>query len=117
MTIKEKVKNAVKALDDKKALDIRVIEIGDLTTVADYFVVATGSSSTHVKALADEVEYQMTQAGVEPDHIEGRSTGWILLDYLDFVVHVFLGESREYYNLERLWSDAKEVDISDFITE
>lgn len=117
MTIIEKVQNAVKALDDKKAENIKVIEIGDLTIVADYFIVATGTSSTHVKALADEVEYQLSELGVEPDHIEGKSTGWILLDYSDFVVHVFLGESREYYNLERLWVDAKEVDISDFVTD
>jgi len=117
MTVTEMVKTAVKALDDKKAKDIKVIEIGDLTIVADYFVVATGTSSTHVKALADEAEYALSQAGVEPDHIEGKSSGWILLDYSDFVIHVFNDESREYYNLERLWADAKELDISDIVTE
>lgn len=115
MTVTEKMQKAVKALSDKKAQNIRAFEIGELTIIAEYFIVATGTSSTHIKALADEVEYQLGQAGIEPDHTEGKSTGWILLDYVDFVVHVFMGESREYYNLEKLWADAKEADMSDFI--
>ena len=80
-----------------------------------YFVIVSGTSNTHVKALADEVEYELTQQGVEPHHIEGRATGWILLDYSSVLVHVFTGESREYYNLERLWQDAKTIDISDIV--
>jgi len=111
----ELVKKIAKVLDDKKAIDIKAIEISELTIVADCFVIANGTSNTHVKALANEVEYELTKLGIEPSHIEGRATGWILLDYGNVVVHVFLQDSREYYNLERLWSDAREIDLSDTI--
>ena len=94
---------AVKALDSKKAKDIDAIKIGDLTIIADYFLIASGTSSTQVKALADEVEFKLSEAGVEPDHIEGRATGWILLDYGSVVVHVFHEETRHFYDLERHW--------------
>lgn len=109
------VKKAVKALDDKKANNIEVIKIDELTIVADYFIIATANSNTHVRALADEVEYQLEQEGVMPDHIEGRSTGWVLLEYAGVVVHVFLEESRNYYNLERLWEDGAKIDVSQFL--
>ncbi len=109
------VKKIVKALDDKKARDIEIIKIDELTIVADYFVIATANSNTHVRSLADEVEYQLEQAGIAPDHIEGRATGWVLLEYEGVVVHVFLEESRNYYNLERLWEDAKKIDVSQFL--
>lgn len=115
MNTNEMLKTAVKALDEKKAMDITAMEIGDLTIVSEYFVIATGNSTTHVKALADEVEYALSQQGAEPHHIEGKATGWIVLDYETIVVHVFLGESREYYNLERLWTDAKEININDIL--
>lgn len=117
MTELELTREIVKVLDKKKAIDIKAIGITELSIVADYFVIASGTSNTHVKALADEVEYEMSQRGVEPAHIEGRATGWILLDYGSVVVHVFTGESREYYNLERLWSDAAALDISDITNE
>lgn len=113
----ELTREIVKVLDRKKAVDIKAIEITEHSIVADYFVIASGASNTHVKSLADEVEYEMTQKGVEPHHIEGKATGWILLDYGTVLVHVFTGESREYYNLERLWQDAAEVDISEIVTE
>ncbi len=113
----EITKEIVRVLDKKKAIDIKAIEITEHSIVADYFVIASGTSNTHVKALADEVEYELGLKGVEPHHIEGRATGWILLDYGCVLVHVFSGESREYYNLERLWQDASVVDISDVITE
>lgn len=113
----ELTREIVKVLDRKKAIDIKAIHITELSIVADYFVIASGTSNTHVKSLADEVEYELSQKGVEPSHIEGRATGWILLDYGAVVVHVFTGESREYYNLERLWSDASVLDISDIVTE
>ena len=108
---------AVKALDSKKAKDIDAIKIGDLTIIADYFLIASGTSSTQVKALADEVEFKLSEAGVEPDHIEGRATGWILLDYGSVVVHVFHEETRHFYDLERHWSDGEHVDISGMLTE
>lgn len=117
MTELEKALATVKILDKKKAVDLKAIHITDYSIVADYFVIATGTSNTHVKSLADELEYEMSQLGIEPNHIEGKATGWIVLDYGTVIVHIFTGESREYYNLERLWSDAEEVDLSDIVTE
>lgn len=113
----KKVEIAVKALDSKKATEITALEIGSLTVVADYFVIAAGTSNTQVRALADEVEYQLGLVGFEPRQIEGKATGWILLDYHDVVIHVFLQDQREYYNLEKLWADATPVDISALVTE
>ncbi len=107
MKYEELIKNIVKALDEKKAEDIKIIETAELTIVADCFVVASGTSNTHVKALAGEVEDALSKLGVEPEHIEGRATGWILVDYGTVVVHIFDRQSREYYNIERLWQDAK----------
>ena len=117
MTELEKALATVKILDKKKAIDLKAIHITDYSIVADYFVIATGTSNTHVKSLADELEYEMSQLGIEPTHIEGKATGWIVLDYGTVIVHIFTGESRAYYNLERLWSDAEDVDLSDIITE
>lgn len=116
MTSLETAKNIVKILDNKKAMDIDLIQTQELTIVSDYFVIANGTSNTHVRALADEVEEEMSKLGVEPDHIEGRATGWILLDYGCVLVHIFDPQSRDYYNLERLWGDAAKVDISDIVT-
>lgn len=117
MTELELTKEIVKVLDRKKAIDIKAIKITEHSIVADYFVIASGTSNTHVKSLANEIEYELGLKGVEPHHIEGRATGWILLDYSSVLVHIFTGESREYYNLERLWQDAQELDISDIVTE
>ena len=115
MTGIDLVKAAVRALDEKKAEDIEVIQITELSVVADYFVIANGTSNTHVRALASEVEDALSKRGVEAGHIEGRATGWILLDYGSVVVHVFHKESRAYYNLERLWADGKKIEIDDMI--
>lgn len=105
-----------KAISSKKGLNIKLIEIGDISSLADYMVIATGTSSTHVKAIADEVEYQLDEAGISVSHIEGyRSNLWILLDYVDVIVHIFSDEAREFYDLERLWQDGKEIDISDIV--
>ena len=105
-----------KAISSKKGLNIKLIEIGDISSLADYMVIATGTSSTHVKAIADEVEYQLDEAGISVSHIEGyRSNSWILLDYVDVIVHIFPDEAREFYDLERLWQDGKEIDISDIV--
>ena len=114
----QEAKEIAKVLDARKGLDVKVIKIGDISILADYMVIATGNSSTHVKALADHVEYEMDQQGVSVSHIEGhRSDTWILMDYVDVIVHVFNEESRRYYDLDRLWEDGEEVDISDIITE
>ena len=115
MTELELAREIVKVLDNKKGMDIKLIEITEHSIVADYFIIVSGTANTHVKALADEVEYELSQKGVEPTHIEGRATGWILLDYSSVLVHVFTGEAREYYNLERLWQDARAIDISDIV--
>lgn len=105
-----------KAISSKKGLNIKLIEIGDISSLADYMVIATGTSSTHVKAIADEVEYQLDEAGISVSHIEGyRSNSWILLDYVDVIVHIFSDEARDFYDLERLWQDGKEIDISDIV--
>jgi len=117
MDIKEKVGIAVKALDDKKAVDIKVIDVTEVSSLTDYFVIASGNSSTHVKSLADEAEFKLTSNGAVLDHIEGRSTSWILLDFDDVVIHVLGAESRGFYDLERLWADGTEIDISEFIEE
>lgn len=113
----ELVTIAVKALDGKKAKDIQVFKIDELSTLGDYLVIANGTSSTQVRALADEVEYQMTQSGREPHHIEGRATNWYLLDYQSVMIHIFDKDARAFYNLDRLWADAETVDISELITE
>ena len=110
MTTQEKIKNIVKFLDDKKAVDIKVLKVGDLTVVADYFVVANGTSTTHIKALADEVDFQMGELS-ENGRLEGKASDWLLLDFGDVIVHIFLPDSREHYNLERLWADAEEIDL------
>ena len=116
MAINETAKKIVRILDEKKAEDIKLIRISELTVIADYFIIANGTSNTHVRALAEEVEEVLAQEGILPRSIEGRSTGWILLDYDEVVVHVFTPDQRELYSLEHLWGDAKQVDISDLIT-
>ncbi len=113
----EIVKKVVKALDDKKGNDIKVIKIDELTVVADYFIIVTGNSNTHIRALADEVEYQLEEAGFKPDHVEGRATGWVVINYSGVVAHIFTEEARDYYNLERLWEDAKKIDFQDLLVE
>lgn len=107
---------AAKAISSKKGLNIQVIEISDISVLADYMVIATGTSSTHVKALADEVEYRLDEAGISVSHIEGyRSNSWILLDYVDVIVNVFSDEAREFYDLDRLWQDGKPVDLTGIV--
>ena len=111
------VKTIAAVLDKKKAADIVAIKTEEVTIVSDYFVLASGTSSTHTRALADEVEFEIKERlNVAPEHIEGRATGWILLDYGTVIVHIFDSESREYYNLERLWADAQQMDLSDVIS-
>ncbi len=118
MTSYETAVLAAKAIDGKKGLDIQIIEISDISVLADYMVIATGNSSTHVKALADEVEYQLDKAGISVSHTEGyRSNTWILLDYVDVIVNVFSEEARRFYDLDRMWQDGKPVDLSGVIKE
>ncbi len=116
MQPKELAEKIVKALDEKKGMDICMIATTQVTVVADYFIIVNGTSNTHVKALADEVEEALSIDGVDATHVEGKATGWILLDYDSVVVHVFTKDAREYYNLEKLWADGEIVDISSIVT-
>ena len=103
---------AAKALDDKKGVDIRLLETAKVTSLADHFLICTGTSNTHVKALCDAVEKALDEAGEPALRREGHRSGtWVLLDYGCLVVHVFTEETRQFYDLERLWSDANKVDL------
>lgn len=106
-----------KILDKKKAQDVRVLKVESLTVLTDYFVIASGTSTTQVASLADEVEYELSQKGLEPYSTEGHDTkNWVLLDYSNVIVHVFVPNSRAYYDLEHLWADGEPVDISEYLT-
>ncbi len=117
MTQQEVLEVMVKALDSKRAENIQVLKVRDLTILGDYFIIANGTSTTHTRTLADEVEFQLSQKGLEPLHREGRGNGsnWIVLDYADMIVHIFYKETRDFYQLERLWADAEEVDITPWL--
>ena len=117
MTDIEIVKKAVNTLNDKKAADIKVLKVGDLTLLANYFILATGTSSTQVKALADEVDFRLaSEDHLEPHNREGYQSGnWIVLDYIDVIVHIFHTETREFYDLERLWADGEVINIEEFL--
>ena len=105
-----------KALDEKKGMDIKLLKIDEVSTLADYFLIWTGTSNTHVRTLCDYAEYALEQMGEEMLGREGhRGNSWELLDYGTIVVHVFTEEAREFYALERLWADAENIDISDIV--
>ncbi len=110
MTSLELAKKAAAILDNKKADQINVIKIEDISSLADYFVIASGGSNTHVRSLSDELEEKLKAEGISPTRIEGyRSNSWVLLDYSHVVVHIFTGEAREFYDLDRLWADGTKV--------
>ena len=113
-TSKEIAARAAKVLDDHKGLDIKLLEVTDVTTIADYFLICTGTSNTHVKTLCDSVEAVVTDELQEPLlHREGHRGGtWVLLDFGCLVIHVFTNETREFYDLERLWNDAKQIPLN-----
>lgn len=118
MTPKEMALLLAQAMDSKKGKDIRVLETDGVTTLADYFVLCSGSSAPQLKALADAGEKAMKENGILPHHVEGHRGGtWILQDYGDVVVHVFDKEARAFYDLDRLWADAKTVDLSDVLAQ
>ncbi len=118
LTAKEVACEVTKALDSKKGMDIKLLRISDVSSLADYFLICTGTSNTHVKTLCDYAEYTLEQLGEPMLGREGhRGNSWELLDYGSIVVHVFTEEAREFYALERLWADAEIVDISDIIIE
>ena len=108
---------AAKALEDKKAKDVKILRTVEQTVLADYFVICNGTSSTHIKALVDEVDKQLSEAGEPPIRREGlRSDIWVLMDFGCVIVHVFTDEARKFYNLERLWSDSEEVPLSSLLS-
>ncbi|MDE7212525.1 MAG: ribosome silencing factor [Lachnospiraceae bacterium] len=109
-------KLAYKALEDKKAEDIKVIEISTISILADYFIIANGNSSSQVEAMVDAVEDGLAQNGFEPKRVEGvRSSGWVLMDYGDIVVHIFSKEDRLFYDLERIWRDGRDIGKEDLV--
>ena len=113
LSAREIMEKAVEALDGKKAQNITVLKTDNITVLADYFVICTAGSSTHVKSLTDEVDRVLSELGEPPLRREGyRSSSWILVDFGCVVVHIFLDEARKFYGLERLWSDAQPVDVS-----
>lgn len=106
---------ACKAIDDKKGQDIKVIDIHNVSVIADYFVIASGTNSNQVQAIVDNVEEQLGRAGFEAKQIEGnRNSSWILMDYGDVIVHVFDEENRLFYDLERIWRDGKVLEMDAF---
>jgi ribosome-associated protein len=112
MTAEAMLKIILKELDERKAVDVEVLEVSKLTPLADYFVVCSGTSSTHLKGLADGVQKKLKEdAGLMPHHVEGYPTAsWILMDFGQVLIHLFLSETREFYSLERLWRDASKID-------
>ena len=107
---KEMAKIAYQALTEKKGENVRVIQITEVATFADYFIIADGNNPSQINALVDNVEEQLSKAGYEPKRIEGiRNSNWILMDYGDIIVHIFSKEDRLFYDLERIWKDGKEI--------
>lgn len=111
MEAKEMAKLAIKSLEDKKAKDIKVIDISDISTIADYFIIASGKNRSQIQAMCDNVEETMGRAGVSMKQTEGyKNANWILMDYGDIIVHIFDTENRLFYDLERIWRDGKEIE-------
>ena len=118
LSAKEVALAVTKALDEKKGIDIKLLKIDKVSSLADYFLICTGTVNTHVKTLCDYAEYTMEQLGEPMLGREGhRGNSWELLDFGSVVVHVFTDEARKFYDLERLWADAEVVDLKDIIIE
>lgn len=106
------LKTIHRILDEKKAMDIRILDVSKVSTFTNFFVVCSGGNDRHVQTLADALERELrTEKGIRPSHVEGtQAAQWVLMDYFDFIVHIFSLEAREYYELERFWSDAPRVE-------
>ncbi len=114
MTSRELARIAVDALEDKKVEDLRIIDISHVSIMTDYFIIGSGSSQTQVKALANNVEEKLHEAGIHPRQVEGyQSASWILMDFNDIIVHVFNRDDRLFYNLEKIWLDGKIIESKD----
>ena len=104
-------------MQDKKAEEITVLDVRDLTSFTDYFIVCTGESEPQLRTIAKNIEEKMTATGVRPHHLEGKSEhGWILMDYDDFIVHIFSRDKRTFYDLERLWGDAPRLQVPEGVS-
>ena len=111
--MEQTIKAVYNALDDKKGIDIKVLDISEISVMADYFIIASGSNKSQVQALADNVEEEMLKLDIHSRQVEGYSSGnWILMDYGDFIVHVFNQDDRLFYDLERIWKDGKLVETA-----
>ncbi len=112
--IKETVKTIYKAMDDKKAENIKIIYIGDISVMADYFVICSGHSNTQLNAIQDNVEEELAKQGIFPSNIEGhRNATWLLMDYKDVIVHIFSRDDRAFYDLEHIWKDGKTISVDE----
>ena len=112
MELKEIVKKIYKIIEDKKGDDIKVIDISKISSIADYFIIAGANNINQVQAISDEIDFILGKEGILPKSIEGnKNATWMLLDYNDIVVHIFLKEDRVFYDLERIWRDGTEVEI------
>jgi ribosome-associated protein len=116
MQKENQLSEAIEAALDKKAQDAVVLELGGICSFTDYFFICTGTSTRHNQTIADHIHETLKKVGVRPLHIEGHSEGeWVLMDYVDFVVHIFSARAREFYDLERLWRAGKRHDARDLI--
>ena len=115
---KEMARKAFKALDDKKAKDVRILDISSVSVLADYFLIASGANKNQVQAMVDNVEEELHKAGFTPKQIEGYQTAnWVLLDYGDIIIHIFDEENRLFYDLERIWRDGTLIQAEDLNSE
>ena len=115
MTPENTLEAIIRAADTRKARDITAIRVYEQTTLTDYFVMMTGTSTTHIRALSEEIEHKLKEQGVPPHHIEGITSNWILMDYTSVVVHIFLQEAREHYAVEHLWTDGQKIDVEPYL--
>ncbi len=113
----ELAKAVIKILDGRRAKDIRLLRVDEKTIIADYFVICSGNSNTQIRALANEVEFRLGEVGIEQYHAEGLPEAtWVVMDYGSVMIHIFNRETRDFYNLEKLWREAEEIDIKDLLT-
>jgi ribosome-associated protein len=118
LTGKEILQKAVLILGGRKAEDLKAIDIAGVSIIADYFLIASGTSNTQVRTLAEEVEFKLSQDGINPLRVEGAQTAtWIILDYGFVIIHIFHRDTRQFYNLERLWADGREIDLDAYLQE
>ena len=102
----------VRAAQDRKAVDLDVLDLKDVCSFTDFFVICSGTSTRHIQAIAEAIREQLEKSGVSPAHVEGRHEAeWVLLDYLDFVIHIFSQRARQFYDLERLWKKAVRIPV------